>query len=111
MWNHALVRETNLIQNGSIGRWKDLGDIREHFTCEEEKVLKKIRFWESSEVEEQWKDAEEGMQEMKRMRQKQVLRLKRDLGDLTEKKEMELKVARRRPCCETAFCCVFPSKA
>jgi hypothetical protein len=42
--NHALARETNLFQNGSISQWKDLGDIREHFTWEEEKVLKKIRF-------------------------------------------------------------------
>ena len=41
MWNHALARETNLFQNESIGRWKDLDDIREHFTCEEE-VLKKL---------------------------------------------------------------------
>ena len=32
MWNHALARETNLFQNESIGRWKDLDDIREHIS-------------------------------------------------------------------------------
>ena len=56
-----------------------------------------IRFWESPEATEQWEDAEEEIQEMmKRMRQKEVLRLKRDLADLTKKKEMELKVAKAK---------------